>query len=134
MDDIMKMLVDNAIDRDIEQWLGQSEEGEKIDANEIYFALTSFVDEKRESSGEEFRVLIDSSVRTAHNRFFVDVINRESMGIIHGWTGFACVPNTGRCVVSADPLSKKMGRQFVSFAEMQQFVDEQNINLKGRSK
>lgn len=30
MDDIIKTLVDNAIDRDIEQWLGQSEEGEKL--------------------------------------------------------------------------------------------------------
>ena len=135
MDQLMKVIVDNAIDGDIEKWLADSNNGSEIKADEVYFAHTVLVNNRRETSEEEFRVLIDSSVRTAHNRFFVDVINRESMGTIYGWTGFGMVENSGRCVDAADPLSKKMGKDVVSFEEMKEFVDEQNKeNKKERSK
>ena len=135
MDQIMKMLVDNAIDKDIAKWLADNNDGNDINADEVYFAHTVLVNEQRETSEEEFRVLIDSSIRTPHNRFFVDVINHESMGSIYGWTGFGMVPNLGRCVDAADALSKKIGKSVVSFEEMKEYVDEQNKGVrKERSK
>ena len=132
MDSIMKIMLDMTISEDIEKWLLKTENGSKINTEEVYFAHTVYIDENQTTSDEEFRILIDSSIRTPHNKFFVDVINEETVGIINGSTGFAMISNTGRCVDFAEPLSIKYGKKIANFDEIKEFVNEQNREISNK--
>lgn len=111
MDSMMEAILNMTIDDDIEKWLLKSANGNEIKADEVYFAHTIYIDESQRHSDEEFRILIDSSIKTPHNKFFIDVINRESVSLINGWCGFAMVDNSKRCVDFFEPLSIELGKK-----------------------
>lgn len=132
MDLITKIMFDMTISHDIEEWLLKNANGNEINIEKVYFAHTVYIDENQMTSDEKFRILIDSSVRTPHNRFFVDVINEEGVAIINGWTGFAMINNSGRCVDFLEPLSIKLGKRIADFDEIKEFVNEQNREISNR--
>ena len=133
MDSIMKTMLNMTMSDDIEKWLLKNANGNEINTEEVYFAHTVYVGENQTTSDEEFRILIDSSVRTPHNKFFVDVITEEGVGIINGWTGFTMIRNSGRCVDFFEPLSIKIGKKIANFDEIKEFVNEQNIEISNKN-
>lgn len=129
MDSIIKMIIDETLDAEIKEWLEKNSNGNKINTDEVYLGHTFLMDGTQDSSTEEYRILIDSCVTTAHNRFFIDVINRESIGIAYGWTGFAMVANSGRCVDEFEVFSSKLGKKVATLTELKDFIDKQNSEL-----
>lgn len=132
MDPIIEKILNMTISDDIEKWLLKNANGNEINTEEVYFAHTVYIDENQMTSDEEFRILIDSSIRTPHNRFFVDVINEEGVGIINGWTGFAMISNSKRCVDFFEPLSIKLGKKIANFEEIKEYVNEKNREINNK--
>ena len=129
MHDITRLIINAHIDEDIEQFLTSSSNGSKIDLNKVYFAHTIFINERNVMDSEDYAILIDSGIRIAHNRFFVDIIKKEGLGILGGWTGFAMTPNTGRCVDSFEPFSNVLLKKEGVLEELKEYVDEKNKEL-----
>ena len=129
MNNIMHLIINAHVDEDIDSFLTNSSNGSKIDLNKVYFAHTIFVDERNAMDSEDYAILIDSGIRTAHNRFFVDIIKKEGLGIFGGWTGFAMTPNTGRCVDSFEPFSNILLKKEGTLEELKKYVDEKNKEL-----
>lgn len=132
MDPIIKIVLDMSIEDDMEEWLSKTSNGEEVHTDEVYLAHTVNVDGYGKGTDEEFRIIIPSRLVTPHNKFFVDVIHKEGLGILNGYTGFGMTPNTGRCVVAIEPLSDKFGKEIASLEEIKTFVDEQNKEIKGK--
>jgi len=142
MDDLMKMMTEMEMDNDIAKFIENNSNEQGIDTSKLYIGQCTYkpkrmplmkaeTDEEIKANTElnaqqPFRILIDSGVRTAHNRFFVDIINKISIGDAHGWTGFGCVPNTGVCVEELDLLSNKSNKERMSLEEIIEFVNDYN--------
>lgn len=144
MDDVMKMMIEMEMDSDIEKFIENNSNEMGLDTSKLYIGQCVYrkpqrfpmrkdgITEEEINANVElnaqqtYRILIDSGVRTAHNRFFIDILNRLSIGSAHGWTGFGCVPNTGFCVEELDLLSNKTDKTRMTLEEISDFVDEYN--------
>ena len=126
MDKVMKFFVDGEMNKDIENFLRNHSNNQGINLSKLYFGHVSFVGKSSNNLGDEYRILIDSSIKTPHNRFFVDIINKESFGIFGGFTGITNIDNTGACVDEFILLSDKIDKKRMTIEEIRIFISQFN--------
>ena len=135
MEDFLKEIIKMHLDDEIEKFFIDSSNGEKIDTRHIYFSHCVFVEQNGSVTDERYSAIIDSSTRTPHNRFFIDLINKEVLGIQNGWTGFSMRPNRGWSVDAFEQFNNEINKETITFEELERYIAEKNETLKtGMSK
>lgn len=145
MDNLMKIMLDMQIDEDIKKFIESNSNDQGIDASKLYIGKCVYIpktvpileadseatikDNMEFNAKNPFRILIDATLKTPHNRFFIDIINKQSLGVVNGWTGIG-VPNRGFCVNEVEVLSIKIGKSRISLEELNAFIEEYNLSQR----
>ena len=126
MDNVSKILIDNSLEDDLNKFLQESDNGKRINTENVYFSHCVFTDEDSNVTKERYGAVIDSSVTTPHNRFFIDIVYRESLSAKGGWTGFEMIDSSGWCVDTLDKFSNIFHKDTISLDEITDFITKKN--------